>query len=1043
MKIPAKVAWSLIIWCVVLASARPARAQAVTTGNITGSIIDQQSGALPGATVVAVHTLTGTTYQAVTQADGRFSILSVGVGLYSVKVTMSGFKEQEQRNVAVILGGEAEVAFKLQLATLTENVTVTAGLSGIDTTQAGAASNISLAVKESLPTISRSIIDIARTDSYFNVYPFGSDRSNSISIAGRNSRYNNMSIDGAVNNDIFGLSNSGTPEGQSGSQPISLDAIEQLQLVVSPYDVRQGSFTGGGVNAVTKSGANTLKGTAFYFGRNQDWVGKFVTSTNLSGKVSTFSDKQAGVSVGGPIVQNKAFYFFSSDSQRQETPSGVSVDSTGNLFGNRALVEEFVNTLKTQYSYDPGPNPFDEFTRHSKSDKVFVRTDFNLATGMRLTVRHNYVDSFSDAASGGNTGTQLFMPDSFHQFKIKTHSTVGQLNSTFGRAVNELRVSKMRVRNRRGGQPFEQRPFPVVTVTLVPGSTVRTGREVSSQQNQLDQDNIEVSDDFTWVRGNHTLTVGTHNEFFKFRNVFIQNNFGTYTFSSLANFQAGLAQAYTYRFSNTADPLQPALFSVRQFGAYVGDQWRAAKNLTITSGIRLDVPRFSDAPGPNAVVPANFPGYQTDIIPKVTQWSPRVGFNWALGDAGKSQVRGGVGMFAGRTPYVWLSNQYSNNGIDFTTVTITNNASNRIPFIADASAQSKNPPGAGVGSNVINLVDPDYKFPSLLRGNLSLDRDLFWGLVGTVEGLWTKNLQDVSYLNLNYQKTSTSPLDGRPRYSRKVTSLSDVILLSNTPDGYTWSMKGEVRRPFRNGWFFTGSYLYGEAWMREESQSSVAVTNWQNVFALDQDNRPMTRSDFSQGTRITFSASYDLPVYKGVSVAASVFYSGQSGRPYSMSYTGTDSNGDGVTFNDLFYLPPADAPLTYTNGTYANLLAFMEAEDCSAKQIGGIMERNSCLTPWINTLDAKFTFGLPLKRVKTEITVDVLNLINLIGDSNAGRYSYANFNQLAVFTPTVSATTGAVTNVNLNTINGASFSRYTRDDLRSRWQLQLGARLRF
>ena len=1022
----------------LLVGATYASAQTVTTGSLAGVITDAQGGVLPGATVTAIHTPTGTSYEAVTDGDGRYNILNIRVGPYTVSAVMSGFKREDASSVAVGLGEQKTVDFKLQLETLTETVEVTGMSSVIDSSRAGTADNVSQQAVENLPTISRNITDIARTSPYFNPTGLNEDPM-SLSVAGRNNRYNNVQIDGAVFNDLFGLAASGTPGGQTETQPISLDAIQELQLVVSPYDVRQGGFSGGGINAITRSGSNSLHGTAYFFGRNQDWVGESPTGT----KVGQFKDQQFGGSVGGPFVRNKAFFFGNLDWSRKDNPAGVSVSGSGQQFGRDAEIQRFLNILQSRYNYNPGGT--DEFIRTVNSDKIFVRGDFNVAQGHQLTVRHNYLKGLNDIGrpSAGSSG-EYFMPDAFYRIRNETNSTVAQLNSTFGTAVNELRFSYQRVRDRRAGQPDEDRPFPFVSVTLSSGR-VRAGRENFSTANELDQDVIELTDDFTWLKGNHTLTFGTHNEFFKFRNLFIRDNFGNYSFNSLDLFEQGLAQSYDFSFSVTGDPQQAAKFSVRQFGFYAGDQWRPTSNLTLTYGVRADIPTFPDKPTANPASEAAF-GLRTDEVPSGVMWSPRAGFNYALGSNNTEQIRGGIGLFSGRTPYVWLSNQYGNTGIEFRRITAGFNANNRIPFVSDATQQPTSVVGANAATNEIDLIDPDYKYPSLFRTNIAYDRDLgFFGLIGTAELLYSRNVHDIKYQNLNLRQVGTRP-DGRPVYQRNlVPTLSDVIFLTNTDEGDSWSVVFKVDRPMRDRFFMSASYLYGESTSIMDGTSSQAASNWGNVYVPgDPNNPPNTRSNFDPGHRITMSGGYDIPLGRGFTATASVFYSGQSGRPWSANY-GLDYNGDVRGTNDLLYIPASASEFTFVNGTFEDLMTFVNAEQCLADSIGKIHVRNTCRAPWINTLDFRFNVGLPFRRVKAEVTLDVLNMINLF-DSQAGLLEYANFNDLLVVRPTI-ASSGAITydlrNIFLNGQLQTPEQQFIRSDLPSRWQMQLGGRIRF
>jgi len=1045
MKLRTKAVWSLAVaFCLALICSTSAAAQTVTTGNIVGTITDVQGGVLPGALVTAVHTDTGTSYEAFTSTDGRYSILNVRVGTYTITATMAGFKEQKQDKVQVQLGSEQTADFKLQLGAVSEMVDVVATSPLIDLARAGTADNIPNAVKENLPTISRSLTDIVRISPMFNTFGGGSgaDQGSVVSVAGSSYRYNSVQIDGAANNDLFGLASSaGVPGSTAETQPVSLDAIQEIKLVVSPYDVRQGGFAGGGINAVTKSGTNTLHGSGFFYGRNQDWVGKGITDT----KISTFKHKQGGGSLGGPVVKNRAFFFGTLDYERKQRPTGFSVGATGQQFREPALFARYINDLKTLYKYEPGADAGGEFARDTNNDKYFFRGDFNVAKGNQLTVRHNYIDAYNDI---GTPSTSFFKtPDNYYRYVSKTNSTVGQLNSQFGKGVNELRFTFTRVRDHRES-PIGGAPFPQVNVTLAPGVSVQSGTEQFSARNAIDQDIIELNDAYTLMKGRHTFTFGTHNEFLDLANLFIRDNFGTYTFTSIDNFEAGFAQSYNRSFSATSDPLQRAAFKVRQYGAYAGDQWRMRSNLTLTYGVRVDAPTFPEKPNANPTAVANF-GFATDVVPSHLEWAPRVGVNYDLSGNGTQQVRGGVGLFSGRPSYVWISNQYGNTGIDFTRIGATNASANRIPFVTDAINQPTTVTGATAGSfsNEIDMIDPDFKYPSVLRGNVGYDHKLWGGFYGTGDFVWSKTMKDIKYQNLNFvQIPGATGIGGRPLFARKVTTLSDGILLENTNKGYTWNAAYEVRRPFTNGLFVQGSYSYGVARSIMDGTSDQAASNWGFVYVPgDPNDAPLSRSNFDPGHRITATASYDFSFLKAVKPGVSMFYAGQSGRPFTMVYSNSDVNGDGRNSNDLVYIPTATDALTYTGGTYSQLLDFVNGGDgCLGEYVGQIVPRNACRAPWTNTLDAKFKVELPYKRYKTEISLDALNLINLL-DRKKGLIQYSSNNEILqpVTIPGSPTATSPVTGYNITTLVSPTFTRFNRDDLRSRWQIQLGARVRF
>ena len=487
------------------------------------------------------------------------------------------------------------------------------------------------------------------------------------------------------------------------------------------------------------------------------------------------------------------------------------------------------------------------------------------------------------------------------------------------------------------------------------------GTDNSSTANKLNQDIVEINDDVTWLKGKHTITIGTHNELFKFYNLFIQNLYGNYEFSSVANLQAGLAQSFSHYYSNDpTNPLLAAQFSVQQYGVYAGDQWRAASNFTVTYGARFEATHFPDVPHANPVAVADF-GYRTDIVPSPKMFSPRVGFNWDLSHGGeqRSQIRGGIGSFAGRTPYVWLSDQYGNTGVDFTQISATFNANNMIPFVANPNAQPLTVTGGAAGRQTIDLVDPNYKSPQVLRGNIAYDRGLgFWGLNGTGELLFTKNLEDIAYTNLNYVPSGTLP-DGRTTYTKAFPSLNDVILLSNTTQGASWTAAYKVERPFRNGFYASGSYWYNHATSINDGTSSVAASNWGfNAVGNSVNNPPLTTSVYQAGSRVNLTGSVPIPLPKGVRSTASFFYNGQQGQPYVVLFS-ADANGDGRTSNDIVYVPSSPSQINVINGTYARLQSFIQG-DCSLAPFSGqIPPRNTCTSPWFNGLDFRYAVTIP------------------------------------------------------------------------------------
>lgn len=1034
----------------LLTGAQAGFGQNATTGTITGVVMDAQKGVLPGATVTAVHTPTGTTYEAVTQSDGHFTMMAVRVGgPYTITVTMSGFKDAEQKDITVALGEVRDVEFTLGLATVTETVNVVAEAQMIDTQRAGTASNIAAQAIQSLPTINRSINDFARTSPYFNVTASSAGYDEAVQVAGRNNRYNNMQIDGAVNNDVFGLANSGTPGGQTGTQPVSLDAIQEIQLLVSPYDVRQGGFSGGGINAITKSGTNAFHGGAYYVGRNQNLIGAIppiptqAVPQPADTKVGAFTDKQFGFTVGGPIMKNKMFFFGNVDWARKNTPAGYSIDgSSGQTFSAAADVQAVLNTAQTVYGYDAGG--LGEYSRANNANKFFGRVDFNLGANHQLTIRENYVDALADV--GSSTAFSYTTPSNYYHMTDKMSSTVVQLNSSFGRLFNEFRVTYQRERNLRGGLPGAP-DFPQVRVYTAGGTSVYFGTEYSSQANALNQDIVQVSDDITWVRGSHTLSFGTQNEMYKFYNLFIQNLYGSYTFSSPANFAAGVAGGYNHYYPN--DPAKVAAdWSVQQFGVYFGDKWRMKSNFTLTYGVRIDKPHFPKTPADNPLSIADF-GYSTAVVPSPTMYSPRVGFNWDLSGgtaASRSQLRGGIGLFTGRTPYVWLSNQYTGTGLEFTNLSVNYSSTNSIPFVADPNAQPTTVTGGTTGRQSFSLIDPDYKYPEVVRGNLAFDHDLFWGMVGTAEVLYTKTIKDIAYKNLNYvPKTSGQPLTGQVLVQKFDGNINDAMLLYNTGMGHSWMTTFSVERPYRHGVYFKASYLYGRSYTVNDGTSSVARSNWSNTpYQYFVGNTTEGVSSYDPGHRVNIAMSLDLPRTFRVSHQVSVFYNGMSGRPYSQGWY-NDVNGDGA-YNDLLWVPSSANQVIVTGGTYAQLDAYLNQDQCASQYRGQVIPRNCGRAPWQNQMDVQYTASIPTGgKTKAEVTLTVFNFLNLL-NKNWGWQYWGGFPMSEFFTYNgIDAATGKVKYAisSSTAVNAVFPGTFYRDDLRSRWQMQLGVRFRF
>lgn len=1030
----------------VLSLSDLARAQ-VTTGAITGIVTDASGGVLKGASVAATHEGTGARSISVTATDGRFFLLNLPPGgPYTVAAASMGLRGLSQTGVWVRLGEAADVPFTLTIPGPGEDVEAAAGRLVLSLTSSGAAFNVSSETLESMPTLGRGLEDFARLSPYFVSAGSGrGDGASALFVAGRNSRYNNLQIDGAVSHDVFGLSDSGTPGGQTETPPIGLDAVQELQLVVSSYDVRQDGFAGGGVNAITRSGGNRFHGSAFYFYKNRNLAGSGPcpaagTCPDADARrLSRFSDDQFGASLGGPLLRNRAFFFVDADLGRREQPTGFSADGSSGVnwassLARQAGLERILSIAQNRYGYSPGPST--EFVRSNPSDRFLGKIDFILNDRNRLAVRHNRVKGRNDV--GAPTNAQYRYPDAIYRIDSRTNSSVVQLNSTLGASVNEFRLAYATVRDRREGATN----FPATRVDIDSATSVVFGRETLSTANELDQDVIELTDDFTLPKGRHLITIGTHDEFFKFRNLSIRDNFGSYRFSSIDNFDSGLAQQYDHSFSSTGDPKQAARFRVNRIGVYAGDLYHVTTRLALDFGIRIDRPRFPDTPTENPAARAAS-GYTTNVTPRPVLRSPRFGFNYRIGGSPEQQLRGGLGVFAGRTPYVWLSNQYGNTGLQFTRIGASFNAANRIPFVANPRAQPRTVSGAASGAftNEVDFIDPGYQDPRNLVATLGYDRELgFLGMVGTIEGVFSKTLTGIDFRNLNFAPGPSTRPDGRPVMVRRNAAFSDLILLTNTRRGHAYNVSARLERPFRSGWSTSLGYSYGDSYSANDGPSSGAASNWGSAHTRGDPNRVETmRSRFAAGHRFQAAYSRNFEIGARMDFLLSAYFDRASGRPYHFTTPG-DFNGDGRAGNDLLYVPRSADEVVVINGAWDQLNAYIEADPGLRKARGTIMKRHAAFGPWTNSLDVAAVLGFKAGGRRIEFRADIANFLSLI-HREWGTFDYATSGDLPPIPVTIAA--NGKMQYNLATITSPGYIKFDRDNFRSRFRAQLGARVRF
>lgn len=1102
---PAFLLFAGLLAFVCIFSAQSVSAQGVTTAAVNGVVTDNNGQPVYGANVIAMHVPSGTRFGAATRADGRYNIPAMRVGgPYTIFVTYIGYKEDRREGITLTLGENRRIDFKLvEEAIEGEAIVVVSERNPIiSESRTGAAKTVSNLEIQSMPTLSRDFGDFTRLTPQFS----------GNSAAGRNNRFNNIQIDGAVNNDLFGLASSGTPGGQAGTSPISLDAIQEFQVVIAPFDVRQGGFTGAGINAITRSGSNNIEASAYYLFKNQDLVREKLKGVTIT----DFSEKTAGFRVGGPIIKDKLFFFVNGEVTRRTDPTEYGIKGDSNATDFVAIPVDTAQALRdfliNKYGYDPGG--FDMRNVPIRSNKVFARLDYNITDKHRLTLRHNYVGADQEilrrvtGQSATSSSTGFRFGDAGYIFKNTTNSTVMQLNSTLGKSLyNELTIGYSYIDDHRA-DPGNKR-FPTVIINNG-GSQMVVGTEQFSQNNFLKQSILELTDNVTYFMGDHTFTVGTHNEFFSFENSFLPQYNGRYQYNGLtqfirsANGDTNMINGYfltypidpeTYQRSTGKDP--QASFSVSQLGFYAQDAWSVMPNLKLTLGLRIDVPIISDKPSANDTFAlasdlATYGHKRTDEVASGNLlFSPRMGFNWDVFNDNQTQVRGGLGIFSGRSPYVWISNQYSNTGADFGTVSFNATQARPLTFNDDPLNQPiENRPGLGQGYNsTINLMDPDFKYPQVVRGNFAVDQELPGGWIGTIELVASDALYDAMFQDISLVgPQSWSPNDGRPRYGTISTTATpsatmgsptirptrqdtltftktygNVMYLTNSKNGYQYNFTVQLQKTFATGFggkydkglYAMAAYTLGRSTDVTSATSSIAFSNWQfNPTQGDPNNTKITaRSNYEQRHAIIASISQSLELYKKWKTTVSLFYSGRSGQPFSTTYNG-DVNADGATSNDLIYVPKdkTDIILVGNNATdtrtadqiWVELDDWISDDPALDKARGEIIKRNASTAPWVNRVDFKLAQEIPVtdRYGKFELTMDIFNLMNLLNKDWGESLFVSNQNLSAIrFRGVRTSDNKPVFSFSKdpNLIKG----RYSRANVGSRWQMQLGVRYTF
>lgn len=989
--------------------------QGATSSSLSGKVSNVNES-LPGASIQAVHEPSGTVYMIDSNLDGRFSILNMRVGgPYTVSVSFVGYQSRKFEGIYLKLGQNYVLDVVLKEGVELESVEIAVYSNDIlNSDKTGAATRIDNEKVQYMPTISRGFNDFTR------LTPQAEIKGGGISIAGANNRYNQVTIDGAVSNDVFGLSSTGTNGGQTGTSPISLDAIEEFAVQIAPYDVRLGGFGGGAVSAVTRSGSNTTEASVYTYYRNQDFSGRtpgsLIPEDNPDfrrTRYDDFIDRQFGARIGGALVKDKLFYFVNAERTNNITPLAFSPGTS-----ESNITEEEINRVAaraTELGYDAG-DAIGRLESTNESTKLFGRIDWNINQRNSLTLRHSYTKGEAVQLSR-NPNTVTFSNGGVLRESTTNSSVLDFSSKLSDRASNNLIVGFTSVREPRSapGDPFSR-----VTINLGSNRSIRLGTEAFSTVNQLDQNILTLTNNFNLNLGNHNLTFGTHNEYYDIYNAFIGQAYGDYQFASIEDWEAGLAQSFTHQYSRTDNPREGAEFRALQLGLYAQDEFQASDKLKITAGIRLDVPIYLDEPLENedfnnSEIGVALTGQKNNELPSpALMFSPRVGFNYDLSGDRRTQLRGGTGIFTSRFPFVWVGGAFTQNGVlldrrqDFT----PDGEDPSIAFVADPFNQPRRDDADFSPGGNITVIDKDFKLPQVWRSSFGVDHVFPGEYIATLEGMYSMNLNAFRFNNINLvEPTETlGGADNRPLYPeagldrRIVDNYTEVIFVDNVNEGASWNLTAQLQKTFDFGLYASIGYSYTRSTDLFPGTSSQNQSNYYRVASVEgSNNAEVADSPFDTRSRFTGLVSYSKEYLQKRKITVSLFYAGQTGAAFSYVVNGdlnrSTFSGSSSNHYSLVYVPNNASEINFQqNGDlspedqWEAFNAFIEQDDYLSSRRGEYAERNGARTPFTHQFDLKVVQDLFTNigdnRNALQLSLDIFNVGNLINKDWGRQYTY-------------------------------------------------------
>jgi hypothetical protein len=1094
----------------------------VTTGSIRGLVTDADNRPIEGARIVAVHTPSGTQYIGVTRADGKFNIPGMRIGgPYSVAATMIGFARQSRDDISVSLGVSSDLVFKMSaVATQLSQVTITSEGGELSSTRTGAATAVRREQLEQLPTISRRLSDFTRL----------TPQASGNSFAGQDNRLNNITVDGSYFNNSFGLG--GQPGDRTNVAPISLDAIEAVQVNVAPFDVRQGAFTGAAVNSVTRSGTNTFSGSVYFNTRNNDNVGTRAGRGVVN--PGTFNFDQIGFRLGGPIIKDKLFFFVSYESDQNDRPGTTFRANNGGetVAGNVTRVlktdaDSLSNFLRNRFGYETGP--YQDYNFGTPSARLTAKVDYALSNRNKFSFRITQLESETDVGLSGSSSlgfgrgapNSLGYANSNYSILENINSYVGEWNSLITDRMSNQMIIGFNKSDESRGAIDNLFPFVDILGGDIPGGGGQTylsfGAEPFTPNNELRYESFQFQNNFTIYGDRHDLTFGLSVELYESENVFFPGKQSAYVYNSLTDFYAdanafitacGTNQAnwgscaapatsaagvgprrFQVRYSNIQGqekPVQP--LEVNFSGFYVQDEWRVRSNLTVTSGLRIDVASFGATGFENSAVNGmNFSSgtgavyaerYNTAALPKASPlFSPRVGFNYDLRGNGQTIIRGGTGVFTGRPAYVWVSNQIGNNGIltgfiqddGVAGAELTNRPFNPNPDHYKPSSVN----GSPAASYELALTDKNFKFPQVWRTNVALDHKFASGWRSTLELLWGQDVNGVYYINANLPAADaafTGP-DQRPRWvsdkcptvtgtqtNRINCTVTSAVVLKNQNVGRTYNASLTLERAFTNGLYVKGATAYGTATNTVDA-GSIAFGSWNNNQHAGNPNDPgLGNAAGFQGRRSFLVASYTKDLFGWGNTSISAFLENFTLGTSSYVFGG-DLNGDGGTSNDLIYVPRDVSEMNFAPITGAT--PFSAAQQATAwndyinqdphlrNRRGQYALRGGVILPNVTRMDVSVSQDISRlvagQKNSLQVRLDILNFTNMFNSDWGVSQRVINNQPLIPVAPLTTGPTAGQARYTMRVQSGRLLNSTFQKNagINDVWRLQLGLRYSF